>query len=112
MDLSTGPADQAVPLDLQLLSCANILSCVSSCGDDVACQQVCRDSGNADAKTRFNTFRGCVFATCGAGDGSVPSCSGPTDNGPTCLDCLSTVAHDASITGNACHAEFADCAAN
>jgi hypothetical protein len=111
-DLSTPASDQSVPHDLATLSCNSILDCVSACADDAACQLACRQAGSADARTRYGAFLGCIFASCGGGDGGVHECTSATDNQPICLSCLASVASAASMAGNSCHAEYADCAAN
>ena len=104
--------DLAVSSDMLQLSCAEVLSCVHNCGQNEACRQGCIDAATADGKSRFDAFDGCVVQSCSGVDGGSGSCDSPTDHSIGCTTCLQSVADDATTTGRACHAEYADCLAH
>ncbi len=102
--------DLAVPTDLSQLSCANILSCVAGCGQNLVCQSGCRDAGTTMSKSLYDALTGCTAATCAPGDGSAGACMNATDMRPSCLTCLVNAAAAALNTSNICHAEYVTCA--
>ncbi len=111
-DLATaaGGDMSAAATDLSMLSCANILSCVAGCGQNLVCQVTCRDSGTTQSKGVFDAFAGCVALTCASGDGGSGACTSATDSQPPCLSCLANSATAAVGPSGACHTEYAACA--
>jgi len=105
-------ADLSVSADLMTLTCANVLSCVVGCGQNLVCQNGCRQSGSTAAKGLFDAYGACLVLTCSPVDGGVQSCTSPTDNSSTCRTCLANAGVQSMTTGGACHTEYSACASN
>ena len=103
-------SDMAVAADLTNLSCNAILSCVAGCGQNLVCQQSCRDAGTTAAKGFYDAFTGCVALTCGPADGGMGPCTSATDTSSACETCLANVATQAPGASSPCHTEYAICA--
>jgi hypothetical protein len=101
-----------VAADLSSLGCNSILSCVTACGQNLVCQQSCRDAGTSTAKGLYDAFAGCVALTCGPSDGGAGggACTSPTDSRPACQTCLANVTTQAPGIGSPCHTEYTTCA--
>jgi hypothetical protein len=104
--------DMSVPLDMLQLSCAGVVRCIAECGENTVCRQSCIDAATADGRGKFNAFDGCVAQSCSGLDGGTASCASPTDSSIACTNCLEMTAIGATTSGQACHAEYADCLAH
>jgi len=63
----------AVPHDMTMLSCAQILTCSEGCttsSSAAACAQACVTSGTTAAQSTFQALELCVLGQCG-GDGGI-----------------------------------------
>ena len=47
------------------LSCADMTSCMTECGEDAFCQLTCLVNGSVDAQTAYQAVLGCVEKECG-----------------------------------------------
>lgn len=61
------PDGSCTPISRNLLSCAELLSCASSCSDQ-ACVDACRDEAGYFAKATYDTLAECEAAYCPDGD--------------------------------------------
>ena len=111
VDMAVGADMSAAVHDMAKLSCAQVLSCAQACGADLACAGGCITNASTVGQMKFGAFSGCVIQQCG-GDGGMNKCPIPPDNSTNCQMCLSSVGTNSALPGNACHTEFADCAAN
>lgn len=111
-DLSAGGDDLAVPADMTQLSCSGILSCIAGCGQNLACQGDCRDSGTTMAKSGYDALAGCTAATCAPGDAGTGACTSATDMRASCLTCLANAAAAAINPGNVCFTQYTTCASD
>jgi hypothetical protein len=111
MDMSMGHDMTASLVDMQKLTCAQILSCAQACGANVTCAGACVTNGSTAAQGKFGAFSACVLQVCGPGDGGMNKCPIPPDNSTSCQQCLTSTAQGAAL-GGTCSTQFMDCAMN
>src|SRR6478609_3814345 len=112
MDMAVGADMTAAAVDMQKLTCAQILSCAQACGSNITCAGACITNGSTAAQGKFGAFSACVLQQCGPVDGGGNnSCPVPPDNSTACQQCIQSVGQGAAL-GGVCNAEFMDCASN
>ena len=113
MDMTMAAKDMSAAIvDMQKLTCAQILSCVMACSGSQSCELACVGDGSTQAQGLIETFEGCLFGVCGPGDGGNASCSGPTDTSSGCSTCLNNTAGAAALGNGPCAASYSACSSN
>lgn len=102
-------ADMTVPHDMATLSCAQILTCQSTC-TSVSCTLGCVAAGSTTGKTAFTGLVNCLVNACNPDAGNpAGSCAGLADvMSASCQACLAAAGKTAA-GGGTCHAEYANC---
>jgi hypothetical protein len=110
MDMAVVHDISATPVDMQTLTCAQVLSCEQNCAGSATCAQACAAEANTNAKALLGAFVLCLYGACNPDAGNTNgSCTAPGDTSAGCLACINATGQSAAI-GGACHTEFMNCA--